>query len=155
MNLVLTLWLWRWATLNHSWGNDEELYVHFARGMSRNFNLFIHMDPSYGRGIQRLHLLLLAVPMSLFANPTAFVIGHFLFVAVYASAAIPAWLIARGCGVNPYLALIPAALVVLTPWAVVTTSFLAEPIGYGVFAWALWGIWRAATRPSIGADVLA
>jgi hypothetical protein len=155
LTLAVTLWLWRWATLNHSWGNDEELYRHFARGISRDFGLFFHMDPSYGRGIQRLHLLLLALPMMVFKNPTAFNIGHLLFVAAYASSAIPAWLIARGCGVNRYAALIPAALVVLTPWMVVSTSFLAEPVGYGAFAWAVWGIWRAATRPSIGADILA
>lgn len=155
LTAAVTLWLWRWATLNGSWGNDEELYRHFARGISRDFGLFIDMDPSYGRGIQRLHLLLLALPMALWDNPTAFVAGHLLFVAAYASAVVPAWLIARGCGLGPCAALVPAALAVLTPWAVVTTSFLAEPVGYGAFAWALWGIWRAATRPSTGADVLA
>jgi hypothetical protein len=155
LTLALTLWLWRWAVLNRSWGNDDELYRHFAQGVARDFGLLFHMDPSYGRGIQRLHLLLLALPMTVWDSPTAFVVAHLLFVAVYASAAIPAWLIARGCGINPYLALIPAVLVVLTPWSVVTTSFLAEPVGYGVFAWAVWGIWRAATRPAIGADLLA
>jgi hypothetical protein len=152
---ALTLWLWRWARLNHSWGNDEELYRHFAQGVANDFGLLFHMDPSYGRGIQRLHLLLLALPMTVFKNPTAFNVGHLLFVVTYVSAAIPAWLIARGCGVNAFAALIPALLVVLTPWAVVTTSFLAEPVGYGVFAWAVWAIWRVATRPSIGSDVLA
>jgi hypothetical protein len=151
----VTLWLWRWASLNHAWGQDEEQYRHFARQVARSFSLLWDMDPTYGRGVQRLHLALMALPMMFFANPTAFVLAHLLFVAVYASAAIPAWLIARGCGLGPYQALVPAALAVLTPWAVVTTSFLAEPVGYGVFGWACWGIWRAATRPSIGADVLA
>src|SRR4051794_971393 len=151
----MTLWLWHWAVNNHSWGNDEELYRHFAGGMSRNFDLFFHMDPSYGRGIQRLHLLVMAIPLALFKNPPAFEIAHLLFVAIYASSAIPAWLIARGCGVSPLAALVPAVLVVLTPWSVVTTSFLAEPIAYGLFAWAVWGIWRAAVRPSVWADILA
>jgi hypothetical protein len=151
----LTVWLWRWALFNHSWGNDEELYRHFAGGVARDFGLLFHMDPSYGRGIQRLHLFVMAVPLALFDNPTAFVIAHFLFVAIYASAAIPAWLIARGCGLGPLAALVPAVLVVVTPWAVVTTSFLAEPVGYGVFAWALWAMWRAATRPSPIADAIA
>src|SRR5215212_2437747 len=151
----MTLWLWRWATWNHSWGNDEELYRHFARGVSRDFGLIFHLDPSYGRGIQRLHLLVFAIPMALFANPAAFVLAHLLFVAIYASAAIPAWLIARGCGLGPYEALVPALLAVLTPWSVVTTSFLAEPVGYGVFGWTLWAIWRSAARPSLPADALA
>ena len=151
----MTLWLSRWAVLNRSWGNDEELYRHFAGGMSRDFGLFLHIDPSYGRGVQRLHLLLMAIPMALFESPTAFKVAHVLFVATYTSAAIPAWLIARGAGLRPLPALVPAVLVVLTPWSVVTTSFLAEPVGYGVFAWALWAIWRAAARPSLLADVLA
>jgi hypothetical protein len=155
LTLGITLWLWRWATLNHTWGNDEELYRHFGRGVSRDWGLLFHMDPSYGRGVQRLHLLVLAIPMALFKNPPAFVIAHLLFVAIYTSAAIPAWLIARGCGIAPLPALIPAALVVLTPWAVISTSFLAEPVSYGVFAWALWATWRAAVRPSVGADLLA
>jgi hypothetical protein len=155
LTLAVTLWLWHWAVLNRSWGNDEELYRHFAQGVANDFGLLWHMDPSYGRGIQRVHLLLLGLPMTIWDNPTAFVVAHLLFVAVYASATVPAWLIARGCGISPYLALIPAALVVLTPWSVITTSFLAEPIGYGVFAWAVWAIWRAATRPSIGADIVA
>jgi hypothetical protein len=152
---AMTLWLARWALLNHSWGNDEELYRHFAQGVSNDFGLLFHMDPSYGRGIQRLHLFVLALPLVFFKNPLAFEIAHILFVAIYTSAAIPAWLIARGSGLSPLAALVPAVLVVLTPWAVITTSFLAEPIAYGLFAWTLWSIWRAALRPSIGADLLA
>jgi hypothetical protein len=155
LTLAITLWLWRWASAYHTWQNDEELYRHFARGVSRDWGLLFHMDPSYGRGVQRLHLLVMAIPMALFKAPLAFVIAHLLFVAIYTSATIPTWLIARGCGLTPLAALVPAVLVVLTPWAVVSTSFLAEPVGYGVFAWALWATWRAAVRPSIGADVLA
>src|SRR3954452_656203 len=151
----MTVYLGRWALLNHVWGNDDELYRHFAQGIARDFGLFLHMDPSYGRGTTRLHLLLMALPMALFKNPPAFEIAHIEFVAVYASSAIPAWLIARGCAVKPLPALIPAVLVVLTPWAVVTTSFLAEPVGYGCFAWASWAIWRPPVRPSLWADVLA
>jgi hypothetical protein len=154
--LVMALWLWHWGVQNHSWGNDEELYRHFARAVARDFPFSIlHLDQSYGRGIQRLHLLVMALPMVFFKNPTAFQLIHAEFAAIYASAAIPVWLIARGCGLGRWQALVPAVLAVLTPWAVVTTSFLTEPIGYGVFAWAVWGIWRAAVKPSLGADVLA
>jgi hypothetical protein len=154
--VAITLWLARWGVRNHSWGNDEELYRHFAQGVARDFPFGIfHLDPTYGRGIQRLHLLLMALPMALFKNPAAFTLIHLIFAAVYASTAIPAWLIARGCGLGRWQALVPALLVPLTPWAVVTTSFLAEPVGYGVFVWALWAIWRAAARPSLAADALA
>src|SRR4051812_35006642 len=155
LTVGMTLWLWRWAVWNHAWGADEDLYLHFARGISRDFGSLFNLDPSYGRGIQRLHLFVWAIPMALFANPASFVIAHLLFVAAYSSAAIPAWLIARGCGLGPYESLVPALLVVFTPWSVVTTSFLAESIGYGVFAWLVWAIWRAAVRPSLGADALA
>ncbi|MFL5895041.1 MAG: hypothetical protein ACJ76Z_07995, partial [Thermoleophilaceae bacterium] len=47
------------------------------------------------------------------------------------------------------------ALTVVVPWAVVTTSFLTEPVAYPAFAWAVWAIWRAAVRPSWRADALA
>jgi hypothetical protein len=45
--LAITLWLWRWGVRNHSWGNDEELYRHFARGVSRDFPFgILQLDPS-------------------------------------------------------------------------------------------------------------
>lgn len=154
--IAIAAWLQHWAVQTHAWGNDEELYRHFAAGVARDFPLGIFdVEESYGRGIQRLHLLVFALPMSFTRAPAAFNIAHLLFVVGYASAIVPAWLLARGAGLGRWTALVPATLAVVAPWAVLTTSFLTEPLGYGVFAWALWAVWRAVVRPSATSDALA
>jgi hypothetical protein len=153
---AIAAWLQHWAVQTHIWGNDEELYRHFARGIARDFPLGVFdIDQSYGRGIQRLHLLVLALPMAFTRAPAAFEIGHLLFVVGYVSAIVPAWLLARGAGLGRWTALIPAVLAVLVPWSVLTTSFLTEPLGYGVFAWAMWAVWHSVVRPSVTSDALA
>jgi hypothetical protein len=156
LGAAVAAWLQHWAVQTHAWGNDEELYRHFARAIARDFPLGVFdVDASYGRGIQRLHLLVFALPMTFTRSPAAFNIAHLLFVVGYVSAMIPVWLLARGAGLGRWKALVPAVLAVLVPWAVVTTSFLTEALGYGAFTWAVWAVWRAVVRPSTSGDVVA
>lgn len=153
---AIAAWLQHWAVQTHAWQNDEELYRHFASAIARDFPLgILNVDASYGRGIQRVHLLVFALPMTFTRAPAAFNIAHLLFVVGYVSAMVPAWLLGRGAGLGRWKALVPATLAVLVPWAVLTTSFLTESLGYGAFTWALWAVWRAVVRPSVKADALA
>jgi hypothetical protein len=156
LSAAIAAWLQHWAVQTHTWGNDEELYRHFARAIARDFPLGVFdVGGGYGRGIQRLHLLVFAFPMAFTRAPAVFDIAHLLFVIGYVSATVPAWLLARGTGLGRWTALVPASLAVAVPWAVLTTSFLTEPLGYGVFAWTLWAVWRAVVRPSVTRDALA
>jgi hypothetical protein len=156
VSAAIAAWLQHWAVQAHVWGPDEELYSHFARVIARDFPLGVFdLGEGYDRGIQRVHLIVLAQPMALTRAPAAFEMAHLLFVVGYVSAIIPAWLLARGAGLGRWAALVPAVLAVLVPWSVLATSFLTEAVAYGVFAWALWAVWRSVVRPSIGADLLA
>ena len=49
---------------------------------------------------------------------------------------------ARGLGLRPQWAALPAAVSVVVPWAVVTTAFLTENVAYPACMWAVWAIWR-------------
>ena len=51
--------------------------------------------------------------------------------------------------------LFAAALCVLVPWAVVSTSYLAEPVAYPAFAWVLYATWMTMRLPSLRHDALA
>ena len=63
--------------------------------------------------------------------------------------------LAKGASLEGRPAVAAALLTVVTPWAVVVTSFLMEPLAYPAFVWSLWAIWRACLRPSPRADLLA
>ena len=73
---------------------------------------------------------------------------------VLASAALPVWLLGRAGGLGAR-APCCAALVLAVPWAVISTSFLAEPAAYPAFAWVLYTTWFAAQRPSRAVEVFA
>jgi len=144
-----------WGARTHVFQNDEELYLSLGRWLpgvlpEGLWELAIHQ-----RGTQRLEVWLLAVTEGLFDGPGSLVAGRGLNALAFASTAVPVFLLARGTGLERWWALLPAALSVFVPWAVITTAFLTENLAYPAFAWIVWATWRAALRPSPGNDALA
>jgi hypothetical protein len=153
--LAATGYLLFWAAQTHVFQSDEELHVTLARWLPGVLPEGLWELDIHQRGTQRLEVWLIAVCEGLLPTPQALVLARGLNALAFASIAVPVFLLARGVGLARGWATLPAALSVFVPWAVVTTALLTESLAYAAFGWIVWGVWRAAVRPSPGNDALA
>ena len=153
--LVAAVWFWIWASRVGTFQNDEDEYVYLARWVGNNLPESLWNFDLMSRGLQRLEVWILAVPLALVKAPEAFQLARAVNVAVFVSAAFPAYLLTRGLGARPRWAVLAAFVAIVGPWAVYTTSFLTEPVAFGIWVWVLWATWRAALVPGWRTDALA
>jgi hypothetical protein len=143
-----------WGSRTKTFQLDENQYVYLARWIDHtreaifDFNLF-------GRGIQRLEVWLLAIPLGLMKGADALLTARALNSLAFASAAVPAFLLARGLGARAVWAVPASVLVVAGPWVVYATTFLTEPLAYPLVVWVIWSVWRATARPSLSSALVA
>ncbi len=149
------LWFFYWGVNTHVFQNDEDQYLYLSRWLQNDFPASLWSFALYGRGLQRLEVWLLAIPSALFDSPWSLLGGRLLNTVAFVSTAIPVYLLARGMRLASQWAALPAAVSVLVPWAVVTTSLLTENVAYPACLWAVWAIWRTAEEPSPWRDLLA
>lgn len=135
--------------------NDEELYMRLARYIAGHFPSAIWAPGIYTRGLQRLDPVVLAAPFSFMRGPGAFEVDHVIQCLLFASTAIPVYLLARRAGLERPLSHVAALLSIVVPWAVVSTSFLTESLAYPAFGWILYTSWRAVQEPTRRREVLA
>jgi hypothetical protein len=138
-----------------SFQNDEGYYVELTRFVAGHFPGALWDGTVSYKGFQRLDQLLLAPSFLLWRGPTDFTAAHAIQASLFASTALPVWLIARAAGLGRWARLLAAALAIVVPWAVVSTSFLVEPAAYPAFAWALYATWSAAVKPTRTRELLA
>ena len=156
--LAAALVLWTQARQIHLWTQDEEYFVQLSRLLVEHFPGAVWDLPVNAfdeRGPQRLTILLLAWPLGIVNGATGFEIARALMCLAFASAAVPAYLLARGVRLTAGWALGAAALTIAVPWATLTGSFLSESVAYPAALWALWAAWRACVVPGWRSDVLA
>lgn len=84
----------------------------------------------------------------------AFYAGHVLNAALFASTAVPVFLLGRRI-VRPEYALVVALLSIAVPWAVNTGTLMSEAAAYPAFAWAVLGCHAALADPSPRRDAVA
>jgi len=132
-----------------SFQNDEEQYLQLARYVAAQFPHVLWQGGIYLRGTQRLDPIVLAIPFALMRGPGAYQLAHVIQCLLFASTALPVYLLARRAGTGPLAGLFAATLCVVVPWSVVSTSFLAESMAYPAYAWALYAICTAIQAPGI------
>ena len=81
--------------------------------------------------------------------------AHALNAVVIASAAVPAYLLARDALGSKRAGYAVSALSVLLPWLVLASFLLTENAAYPAFVWGVYLLQRTVARPSRGADLLA
>ncbi len=138
-----------------SFQQDESLYLHQARYVAAHFPSALWQSAVFARGVQRLDPLLLAAPFAFMRGPGAFEVDRVIQCLLYASTAVPVFLLARGGGLSRRACHLAAALSVVAPWCVVSGSFLSESAAYPAYAWSLYATWVAVMRPSLRHDLLA
>ena len=135
--------------------SDELLYVRLAL----HFGDTLSPVPEV-RGVRMdtyslLYPILIAPVMEAFDLPAAIRIAHGLNALLFASAAIPAYLLTRWVLASRAAALAVAALTVFVPWLSFTLSLLTEVVAYPAIIWAVYGIALTVAAPSARGDALA
>lgn len=153
--VVVAVFYARYAIRVGNFQDDEEQYLQVARYVAAHFPSALWKSGLFVRGSQRLDQLVLAPPFALIRGPGVFELAHAIQSLLFASAALPVLLLARRAGLGRAAGLFAAALAVVVPWAVVSTSFLTECIAYPAFCWVLYATWVAARHPCARNDALA
>jgi hypothetical protein len=138
-----------------SFQSDEQQYMQLARYISHTFPKSLWQSGIYPRGTQRLDPIILSIPFALLRDPGTLQLAHVIQCLLFASTALPVFLMASRAGLPRAASLLAATLSIVVPWAVVSTSFLTESLAYPAFAWVLYTTWSVLVRPSPGRELLA
>lgn len=142
-----------WATSTFT--NDELWGVIGGRLLEQDFLFFATDVGHFNRGPERLVSVLQVPSNALFASTVDALRGsHVVLALVYFSVAVPVYALSRGIGLGRWTAVLTAALVVVTPWAVFGATLLTVTVALPTNMLLVWAAWRAAVRPSLLGDVL-
>jgi hypothetical protein len=138
------------------WGvmTDELQYVRLAISAADGHSPLPELHGRLVGSLNQLYPLLLAPVYGSLDAPTAFRVAHYLNAPLMASAAIPAYLLARRVVDRP-AALAVALLSVVVVWMTLTGFLLTEVVAYPAFLWAALAIQRAVECASWRRDLLA
>jgi hypothetical protein len=139
-----------WAVMT-----DELQVARLATSIAQTLSPIPEIHGVYYGALSQLYPLLLAPLFGLFDAPTAATASHVLNTVLLPSAGVPAFLLARTITGSRAAGYAAAALTVLTPWLVLTTTLLTENAAYPAFVWAVFLFHRTLAVPSIRNDVLA
>jgi hypothetical protein len=133
---------------------DEMLYAKLARHMGTTGSPLPVLHGEHVGFLGVVYPMLLAPFYGGLDNVGAFTAAHVVNAALFASAAIPVYLLGRRL-VAPGYALVAALLAVALPWAVNAAFVMSEPAAYPVFLWAVLACHVCITEPSGRSDALA
>jgi len=133
---------------------DEMLYVKLARHMGTTGSPLPTLHGEHVGFLGVVYPIVLAPFYGGLDNVSAFTAAHAVNAVLFASAAIPAFLLARRL-VAPGWALLVALLAISMPWAVNAAFVMSEAAAYPVFLWAVLACHVCIAEPSDRADVVA
>jgi Dolichyl-phosphate-mannose-protein mannosyltransferase len=134
---------------------DDDVYRLTGRQTYADFPAGLWQSTADDRGLQRLQAWLLGFGPGLFGTPGGFRVVRVVDILVYLTTVIPIWRWVRALGVGRWIALLAAVLAILTPWAIVTSTFMTESLAYPLAVWGLYTGWQAASEPTLGRLVKA
>ena len=133
---------------------DEMLYVKLARHMGTTGSPIPTLHGEHVGFLGVVYPIALAPFYGGLDNVSAFTAAHAVNAVLFASAAIPAYLLARRL-VSPGWALVVALLCVSVPWTVNAAFVMSEAAAYPVFLWAVLACHVCIAEPSRRSDALA
>jgi hypothetical protein len=137
-----------WAVMT-----DELQTTKLATSIAETGSLVPRVHGTYYAALSQLYPLLLAPLYDLLTAPAAARAAHVLNPFLLASAAWPAYLLARSLTGSRVAASVAALLTAFTPWLVLSTTLLTENAAYPAFVWALFFCYRAIAEPSARRDL--
>ena len=87
LGAVAVLWFLYWGINTHAFQNGEDQYVYLSRWLNEGFPQSLWNFESYGRGLQRLEVWLLALPAAVFDAPWSLIGGRLLNTVAFVSTA--------------------------------------------------------------------
>jgi hypothetical protein len=133
---------------------DELQYVKLATAIADSYSPLPTIHGSSVSVLNQLYPLLIAPLFGARPTPAAFRASHVLNAVVMASAALPAYLLARQVLIRTW-SLAVAGLSVVVPWMVLTGFLMTEVAAYPTFLWVVLGLQLAIVAPSPRHDLLA
>jgi hypothetical protein len=133
---------------------DEMLYVKLARHMGTSGSPIPTLHGEHVGFLGVVYSILLAPFYGGLDNVDAFTAAHAVNAVLFASAAVPLYLLGRRL-VSPGWALAVALLAISVPWAVNAAFVMSEAAAYPVFLWAVLACHVCIAEPSGRSDALA
>lgn len=134
---------------------DELQVARLAMSIAESLSPVPTIHGVYYGAHSQLYPLLLAPFYGTLSAPAAETAAHVLGAILLASAALPAYLLARSVSGSRGAGYAAAALTAFTPFLVLSATVLTENAAYPAFAWAVLACHRAIARPSPRNDALA
>jgi hypothetical protein len=139
-----------WAVMT-----DELQTTKLATSIAETGSPVPYIHGKYYAALSQLYPLLIAPFYGLLTAPAAATAAHVLNGFLLASAAWPAYLLARSVTRSRAAATVAALLTAFTPWLVLSTTLLTENAAYPAFVWAVYLCHRAIADPSAKRDIAA
>ena len=155
--LLGALLSWRHTRNAHEWliMTDELQYLKLADSVGAGSFPRPTLRGEHIDLLSMLYPLLIAPVVALFSAPEGYQLIHLVNALLFASTAVPVYLLTRQVVSARWPAYLAAALAVAVPWASLSAVVMTESAGYPAFAWALLAIQRALVAPSLGRDAVA
>jgi hypothetical protein len=134
---------------------DELQTTKLASSIAETGSLVPRIHGRYYAALSQLYPLLIAPFYGLMTPPDAATAAHAMNAFLLASAAWPAYLLARSATGSRVAGYIAAVLTAFNPWLVLSTTLLTENAAYPAFVWAVFLCNRAIARPTAMRDVAA
>ncbi len=113
-------------------------------------------DDVNARATSRLYSLLMAPLFAIGVGDVAVRSARALNAVLFASAALPVYLLAGFAFTGRSLTrAVVAVLAVFLPWVVLTSAMFTESLAYPLFLWAAYALTRLYVKPSPGSDVFS
>jgi hypothetical protein len=140
----------------HEWVvmTDELLYAKLATAIGETGSPLPTLHGVHVGFLGVVYPILLAPFYGSLDPPSAFTAAHVVNGLLMASAAVPAFLLARRVLPRPW-ALAASLLSVCVPWIVLSAFVMSESAAYPVFVWAILACQRAVAEPSARRDLVA
>jgi hypothetical protein len=138
-----------WAVMT-----DELLYERLALSIAQTGSPIPSLHGQHVAAYAQLYPLLIAPVFALFPMPAGVIAAHVVNGILFASASIPAYLLARRL-VPAWLAVATSVATVAVPWSVVAGFVMTEAAAYPAFVWAVFTINRAVAVPTPRRELLA
>jgi hypothetical protein len=145
------------ASRVHDWivMTDELQYAKLATNVAETVSPLPTLRGVHVAAYAQLYPVLLSPLFGTLSAPSAFHAAHWLNGVLFASASVPAYLLARELALTRSWSLLCAALCVAVPWNVQTAFVMTESAAYPVFLWTMLAFVGAIVKPSRRRDAVA
>jgi hypothetical protein len=134
---------------------DELQTAKLATSIAETLSPVPYIHGVYYPALSQLYPLLMSPFFGTLSPAAAATAVHALNGFLLASAAIPAYLLARSVTGSRPAAIVAAAMTAVTPWLVLSTTLLTENAAYPAFIWSVFLCYRTMAAPSVVNDLAA